>query len=137
MGVFRGAGSSFKRGDGASPESFTTIGDVISIAGPNISKDEIEVTALDSASKEFIAALDDPGELTLELNWNPQDSEHVNLRSDAEGTTQRNYQIVWNDVSSTQVDFTGEVMEFSINTEANDAVKASVRIKISGSLTWS
>lgn len=137
MGVFRGAGTNFQRGNGASPEVFTTVGDVVSIGGPNITKEEIEVTALDSTAKEFIGALDDPGELTMELNWNPQDAQHVNLRSDAEGTTVRNYRIVFNDVSSTQVDFAGEVMEFSINTEPNDAVKASVRVKITGSLTWS
>lgn len=137
MAVFRGAGSQFLRGDAASPEVFTAVGDVVSISGPAIAKDEIEVTALDSTSKEFISALDDPGELTLELNWNPQDNQHVNLRSDAEGNTVRNYRIVWNDVSSTQVDFAGEVMEFNIDTSPNDAVKASVRVKITGSLTWS
>lgn len=124
------------RGDAASPEVFTGVADVVSISGPAITKDEIEVTALDSSAKEFIGALDDPGELTMELNWNPQDSEHVNLRADAEGSVVRNYQVVWSDVSNTQVDFAGEVMEFSLNTEPNDAVKGSVRIKISGALIW-
>lgn len=136
MGVFRGSGTNFQRGDSASPEAFTTVGDVVSIAGPAISKDEIEVTALDSTAKEFIGALDDPGEITLELNWNPQDTEHVNLRTDAEGSTARNYRIVWSDVSATQATFNGEVMEFSINAEANDAVKASCRVKINGAITW-
>ncbi len=136
MAVFRGTGTNFQRGDGASPESFTTVGDVTQISGPQITKDEIEVTALDSTAKEFLGALDDPGELTLELNWNPQDTEHVNLRTDAEGSTVRNYRVVWSDVSSTQVTFAAEVMEFTISTEAQDAVKASVRLKISGALTW-
>lgn len=137
MAVFRGAGTTFARGDGASPEAFTTVGDVVSLGGPQIQKDEIEITALDSTAKEFLGALDDPGELSLELNWNPQDTQHVALRQDAEGTAQRNYRIVFNDVSSTQIDLTGEVMEFSLNTEPNDAVKASIRIKVSGALTWS
>lgn len=137
MAVFRGTGSTFARGDGASPEVFTTVGDIVSMSGPSITKEEIEVTALDSTAKEFIGALDDPGEITLELNWNPQDAEHVLLRSDAEGSATGNFRIVWNDVSSTQVDFNAEVMEFSINTEANVAVKASVRLKINGALTWS
>ena len=60
----------------------------------------------------------------------------MNLRTDAEGATVRNYRIVWSDVSSTQVDFTAEVMEFSLNTEPNDATKGSVRMKISGALIW-
>lgn len=137
MAVFRGAGTTFARGDAASPEVFTTVGDVVTLAGPAISKDEIEVTALDSTAKEFIGALDDPGEITMELNWNPQDGQHVLLRQDAEGNTVRNYRVVFNDVSSTQVDFAAEVMEFSLNTEPNDATKASVRLKVTGSLTWS
>jgi hypothetical protein len=136
MPVFRGAGTVLSRGDAASPEVFTGVGDVVSISGPAITKDEIEVTALDSAAKEFIGALDDPGELTMELNWNPQDSEHVNLRTDAEGSVVRNYRVVWSDVSSTTATFAGEVMEFSLNTEPNDAVKGSVRIKVSGAITW-
>jgi len=136
MTVFRGASTVFSRGDGASPEVFTAVGDVVNIGGPSITKDEIEVTALDSTAKEFIGALDDPGELTMDLNWNPQDAEHVNLRSDAEASIVRNYRIVWGDVSATQVTMSAEVMEFTINTEPNDAVKASVRLKISGSLTW-
>lgn len=136
MAVFRGSGTTFARGDGASPEVFTTIADVVSLNGPGIVKDEIEVTALDSTSKEYIGALQDNGEMTLELNMNFQDAQQVGLRQDAEGTTQRNYRIVFNDVSSTQIDFLGEVMEFSITTEANDAVKASCRVKVSGALTW-
>jgi hypothetical protein len=136
MAVFRGSGTAFARGDGASPEAFTAVGDVTSLNGPNITKDEIEVTALDSTAKEFLGALDDPGEITLELNWNPQDTEHVNLRTDAEGSTARNYRITWSDLSSTNVTFSAEVMEFSITAEANDAVKASVRLKINGALTW-
>lgn len=137
MSVFRGSGTTFSRGDASSPEGFTAVGDVVSISGPGISKEEIDVTALDSSSKEYIGALDDAGEMTLELNWNPQDTGHVGLRSDAEGSTARGYRVIWADVSSTQLDFQGEAMEFSINTEPNDAVKASVRIKVNGSLTWS
>jgi hypothetical protein len=137
MPVFRGTGTVLSRGDGTSPEAFVAVGDIISIAGPAITKEEIDVTTLDSAAKEFLGGLDDPGEMTFELNWNPQDAQQVLLRDDAEGNTKVNYRVVWNDVSATTVDFNGEVMEYSINTEANDAVKASVRIKINGALAWS
>ncbi len=136
MPVFRGSGTAFKRGDGASPEIFVTIADVISISGPGITKDEIETTALDSNAKEFIGALDDPGEITLELNQNFQDPGQPLLRADAEGSALGNFEVVWSDVSGTKAAFNGEVMEYSITAEANDAVKASVRIKVNGSITW-
>ncbi len=134
---FRGAGTVFSRGDGASPEVFNTVTNVISITGPQISKEDIEVTHLGSTAKEFISALDDPGELQLQMNWDPSNAQHVGMRSDAEGSTTRNYRIVWNDASSTQVDFLGEAMDFSLDTQPNAAVVASVRVKISGALTWS
>ena len=50
MAVFRGSGTVLSRGDAASPEVFTAIGDVISISGPAITKDAIETTALDSVA---------------------------------------------------------------------------------------
>lgn len=137
MSVFIGAGTVFSRGDGASPEVFTDVGDVLSVVGLGGVKDEVEITNLGSVAKQFVSALSDFGEVQLELNWNPQDAEHVLLRSDQEGSARVNYRVIWADVSSTQVDFNGEVMEFSISTEPNDAVKASVRIKLSGALTWS
>ncbi len=134
---FRGAGTVFSRGDGASPEVFTAVSNVVSISGPGISKDDIEVTHLGSSAKEFIGALDDPGELTLVINWDPSNTQQVGLRQDAEGTSQGNYRIVWADADSTQVDFLAEVMEFSLETQPNDKVVANVRLKISGALTWS
>ena len=137
MGVFRGSGTKFARGDAASPEVFSDVSDVVSVAGPGITKGEIDTTNLDSLAMESISALDNPGEIALELNWNPQDAQQVLLRSDAEGNTQGNYKVTWSDVSSTVATFKAEVMEFTINTEANDAVKASVRVKITGAITWS
>ena len=137
MAVFRGTGTSIRLGNGASPEVFTAVGDVISVDGPNITKDQIEVTALDSSAKEFLDDIDDAGDVTVEMNWNPQDAQQVALRSDAEGSSARNFRIIYNDVSSTQVDFSGRVLEFNINVQAADAVKATARIKVSGSLTWS
>ena len=46
-------GMAIKRGDGASPEVFTTIPEVRSINGPDGSASEIDVSDLSSTSREF------------------------------------------------------------------------------------
>ena len=44
-----GVGTTFSVGDGASPEVFTAIGEIVNASGPNISAEQIEVTTLDSS----------------------------------------------------------------------------------------
>ena len=58
-----GAGTLFKRGDGASPEVFTTIAEVTSVDGPTSVFDIIDVTTMESTGndREFIAGKGDPG----------------------------------------------------------------------------
>ena len=49
----------------------TTIANIISIAGPNQTRDPIDISTFDSTSafREFIPGMLDPGEYTLELNY--------------------------------------------------------------------
>ncbi|NNF65986.1 MAG: outer capsid protein Hoc [Gammaproteobacteria bacterium] len=134
---FIGSGTELRRGDGAGTEVFTLVSNITNITGPNISKDEVDVTNMDSTAREFISALDNPGSISFTMNWDPSNAQQVLVRSDAEGNSAGNWQIVWSDTDSTQVDFSGEVMSFSINTTPDGATTADVEIKISGSLTWS
>ena len=90
MPVFIGAGTVFSRGDGASPEVFTDVGDVLSVVGLGGVKDEVEITNLGSVAKQFVSALADFGEVQLELNWNLQEAAHVLHRSDHEGSARAN-----------------------------------------------
>ena len=46
-------GMTIARGDGASPESFTTIPEVRAISGPDGSANQIDTTDLSSSAKEF------------------------------------------------------------------------------------
>ena len=68
-----GYGSTLKKGDGATPEIFTTIAEVFSIEPPSQESDDVEVTNLDSLGrmKEYIAGMGEPGELSFEMNFLP------------------------------------------------------------------
>lgn len=63
-----GHGAALTVNDGTST---TTVGNIISISGPNETRDSIDVSTMDSASKqrEFLAGMLDAGELTAELNY--------------------------------------------------------------------
>lgn len=135
-----GKGTLLKRGDGATPtEAFTTVGEIISISGPEQSLDTVDATNMDSASstREYIAGLIDSGEVSFEMNFLPATATQTNVRDDLTNRTLRNFQIIWPDTGNTQVDFAAFVTSVSRSTPLDDRMTASITLKISGVLTWS
>ncbi len=127
-------GTLIKRGDGASPEVFTTIPEVGAISGPDASKGEIDVTDLSSTAKEFKGGLADFGRMTLEMNYIPGNAVHVAMRNDFinAASPTRNWQLLF--VNGKQWNFTGYVASFPGNTQADSVQKASVVIRLSGAV---
>lgn len=131
-------GMLFKRGDGASPEVFSAIPEVMTFAGPSGSASVIDVTDLSSAAKEKRMGLKDEGQVTFNINYLPSDTVHAGLRSDRSNRTLRNFQIIFTDDSpATQWDFAGYVTGFAVSGGVDGVVQASVTIEISGDITES
>lgn len=128
-------GTLLKRGDGASPEVFTTVPDVVSISGPDASKGEIEVTDLSSTAKEFKGGLADFGRMTVELNYIPGNAVHGAMRTDfiSSASPVRNWQLLF--VNGKQWNFAGYIAAFPGNTQADSVQKSSMTIRLSGSVT--
>ena len=78
--AFHGYGTQLKVGDGASPEGFDAIADVISITPGEMSTAVIEKTHLRSpaAHREKLAGLRDSGPFTLNMNWRPKHESQSN-----------------------------------------------------------
>lgn len=136
--AFRGAGAALQSGDGASPEVFTAIGEVIEVTGPSQTNDEFETTHLGSTAKEFLAALKDNGSCEFEAHFNPSNTQQDNLWADAASGATRSYRIVWSDPASSPdpyVEFTAFVSNLSMATPPNDSVKISGSLRITGALT--
>lgn len=133
-----GVGTTLQRGDGASPEVFTTIAEVTTIGGPELSSEEVEVTSLDSAGgyKEFVAGLRDGGQITFDCNYIGSDAQQNAIRDNVGGTTE-NYRIVWPFSPTVTCTVAAQVTGFTMNTEPNSAVTASITLKISGAPAWS
>jgi len=128
-------GASFKRGDGASSEVFTAIAEVNSIGGPDMSRDIIDVTSLDSTGgyKEFLAGHRDPGEITLEMNFTY--AGYNAMLTDFEADTPVNYQIVLPDTPVTTFDMACLVTSMGMATTVGDRITASVTLKVTSEIT--
>jgi len=91
-------GTLLKRGDGAVPEVFTTIAEIVSVE-PSLTKDEIEGTNHSSPGgwKQFKPGLKE-GEIAFEGNYLPTDPTHNaanGLLKDFNDGVIRNHQIVF------------------------------------------
>jgi len=137
MGNFAAKGTLLKTGDGTSPEVFTTIAQVVSIGGPSLSLDPLDVTSHSSleGNKEFVGGLIDGGELTLEINFDPADATHnqaAGLLKLLKDRTIRNFELVFSDTASTKWTIPALVTGFEPGAPVDGKLSASVTLKVSG-----
>lgn len=94
-----GLGTLLKRGDGASPEVFTTIAEITDIDGPGMEQGVLDATSMDSSNvvEKITNQLIDYGEVTVELNFLPNTTGHKNLVSDMNNRTNRNFTLTYTD----------------------------------------
>jgi predicted secreted protein len=133
--AFSGVGAEFRREDSPGAGTFTKIAEVNSITGPNMSRETIDVTSLDSTGgyREFIASFRDAGEVALEMNFTRNGWE--DMKTDFESDDSVNYQIDFDDDENTLLDFAGYVTALGSAITTDDKVTASVTVKISGQVT--
>lgn len=130
-----GVGALFKRGDGTSSEAFATIAEVNSIIGPNMTRETIDTTSLNSTAgyREFIASFRDAGEVSLEMNFT-RDT-YLAFKADFETSAAKNYQIVFPDVGETTMEFAGFCTALDSSIPTDDKVTSNVTIKLTSQVT--
>lgn len=133
-------GTLLKRGDGGAPETFTTVKDTSSITLNGLQTDEVETTTHSSAAagafREFKLTLIDPGTLEFDLNYDPSDATHINMRNDWLNRTTRNWQIVLPGAIQT-ISATGYVKGGPFDFAVDDVIKQRVSIRLTGAVTFS
>jgi len=142
MAAYTSFGTLLKLGDGASPETFTTIADVGDIKGPDFSADIEDVTthSTSGAWREKIATLLSPGKLQLPLHFQPQAVTHsytAGLLKDFANRTKRNFQIVLKDPGTTTWTFAAYVTSFKMQHPVAGIIKADVELTLTGPPTLS
>lgn len=133
-------GTLLKAGNGAATEVFTTISEVTNIGGPGLALDPIEVTNMDSTAgwREFIGGLLDGGEVSISINYKPDNATHNaanGLINDMENRTKRNFQLIFSDSGNTTFSFTALVTGFESTAPVDGHLTADVTFKITGQPT--
>lgn len=137
-----GYGTLLQMGDGADPEAFTTIAEVKDIGGPEYETGTHDVTNQSSpgAVREFIAGLIDAGEVTFDVNWQPDNATHdaaTGLLSVQLARKAVNFRLVWTQFDPDErCNFAALVTGFSGTSPADDPMNASVTLKVTGLPTW-
>jgi predicted secreted protein len=118
--------------------SAVAIAEVKGVRGPSLSAGVVDVTSLESANdvREFIGTLKDGGTASFTLNYIPtaNGTGHQLMVTDMLNSAIVSYSIVFpNAVTMT---FNGIVTGFEISAELEQAIQASVTIKVTGWPTW-
>jgi len=118
---------------------WVAVGGIESI-GISASASVIDVTNLSSENntRVFQQGLADPGELSLSVQLDPDDTAHKFLQSKLfdKASAATNFKITFSDDGSTLYTFGGFVTSFDISVDMDDKVMADLSIKISGKPTY-
>jgi hypothetical protein len=137
MAAIKSQGCGIFISDGASPEVYTEIPDVMSITGPDGSASEIDVTCLDSTAKEWLMGLPDEGTIGLDLVWGGEtnNTNQVALRTARANQTITNFQMKLTDSPQSTYSFAAYVTGWSLSLGVDDAVKCTVTLRITGAVS--
>lgn len=134
-------GTLLKRGNSdGPPETFTSVGAVDNLTGPTAAADKIDVSTLDTPDnyEENVIGLLRPGEVTFDLIYEPDDTEHAALWTDFASRTKKNWQIVFPSATPKTASFAAWVSKPPQPKAAiKDALRAAVTLQVSGAVTWS
>ena len=133
-------GTLLKIGDGGGPENFTTIAEVRTIGGPELSRDTVDVTSHDSTAnwEEVIVTILRSGSVSFGINYLPANATHdagTGLIKDMTDGTLRNFQLVMSDAASTTWAFAAYIVGFNPNFDFDAEISAEVSLKLSGEPT--
>lgn len=133
-----GVGTSLKRSpDDSSASSYTAISEINSINGPNMSREMIDTTSLDTTGgyRTFVPSFRDGGEVILSCNFDRDN--YITFLNDFQSSDISYWQIVFPDTGNTTFEFAAYVSALGQASPLDDKLTMDVTLKISGALTVS
>lgn len=115
--------------------TWTDIAHIRDMSGPGVSGDTTDVTThdSDSAFREFLKTVIDPGELSFDLVYDPEDTEgQGKLEAESVARTFDDYRIVYNTTGAKTWQFKACVTQFEPSNPVEGEISASVSMKLSG-----
>lgn len=114
-------GTYLKVGDGASPEVFSTIGEIADMPPIEVSKSDRDRTGYDDTVRQHAHGIEEPGSFTLTMYWDPDDTQQNGLITAYTGESDDNYKVVCPDSPATEFSFSAKVMGYSTPYAGIDA----------------
>ena len=143
-----GAGTQFQCGNGASPEVFTTLPEVLTIKFGGITVGTQKVTNQDSPQinglifEEYIGTLADGKEVDVTFNYRPADVTQQALQSSQDGKP-HNFRIVVRDLTQSPIailktmSYSAFVTEWAIpDFPLEKQIEGTCKMKITGTVTF-
>lgn len=119
-----------------SPAEMTQIPGVSSIGGPTSSRSEIDVSDLDSEAVEVVKGLLDNGEVSLDIfvDWENEVHQAMWDKSKEQTDITTEFEIEFPSATETnpKLSFDGHVMSMENSAAVNEALTASLVIRVSG-----
>ena len=137
MAALKPQGATISRFDTTlSPPAYVEIPKVTSIGGPTGSAAVIPTTALDSAAVEKIMGLPDEGQVTLELIWQGETNNAVQvaLHTDRAAQTLVTFQIRLTDSPNSRYTFTAYVTNWELSIGIDSVTMVNVTLEITGAV---
>jgi hypothetical protein len=130
-------GTLLKAGDGGAPEVYSTLGEIVSVGGPEIERETIDVTHMESPDKfrEFIGSLKDGGEVEVGVNLlvDPAGAFMTKIEALIDDDDRSNFLIAFPDDNATNWQFSGLLTNFAKDdAEVDGKLGASYTLKVSG-----
>ena len=115
---------------------WTSVGEVLNISGPSMSRETIDVTSLASSGgyREFIMGFRNPGTIVFTMNFNRADYDA--LKTEFEKSVGiADYELIIPDTDKTSLEFAAYVMEFPMDMAPAAQITCNVTLQISGPVT--
>lgn len=127
-------GTTFSRQTGTP----TTIGQIRSITMPVKSREEIEGTDLDDTVRIFIPAdPEDPGELTIEYFWTPEDTVDVLFDDDFDARTVASWRVTFASPAKTATfDAWVKSMGGAVIEAGGGLLSRTIVLRLQSRITW-
>jgi predicted secreted protein len=122
--------------------NWVTVAQCRTISGPSYEGEEIDVTSHDSAGgfREFIRGLIDPGDMTADIIFDPNDQTHTGasgLIEDLKSGDIRPWRLQWTSAAPPQeLIFSAFVRSFPITNPVDAELSASLTLRITGEIIF-
>jgi len=133
MSEFIAKGTVLQKGTGGTPVVWTSIANIMSITPPNMQRDSLETTKHNDEDRwrTFIPGLIDPGQVTLNVTWDPAAPTHdflEELNSSEVGA----YRVKFPEDVGQAFSFEGFLESFEPTGEVDGLLSAALTYKVSG-----